>query len=211
MDNGFIGILKQLVAEQTKVALTDAKKCKAFLADYTRNEYKKESRLHVQAVEAGVAKKIDGAGDLEACKKAQIRELEEEYDLKPVTAADIVNTLALVLRGDTTVTVSPSFEAPAAPVQPAPTPEKAEDAQTLTKKGLDAHDHGDFAEAVKYFGKAAEQGYAAAQNNLGYCYYFGEGVAQDYAKAVEWYRKAADQGYEQALKALDMFKNAGLI
>ena len=53
MDQGFINILNKLVREQTSAALTDAKKCKAFLADYTKNEYKKESRLILLAVEAG--------------------------------------------------------------------------------------------------------------------------------------------------------------
>jgi uncharacterized protein (TIGR02145 family) len=104
MEQGFIDILKQLVSEQGKVALVDTKKCKAFLADYVKSEYKKESRLLLQAVEAGVAKAIDGADDLVACKKAQIRELEEEHSLSSVFAENIVNALALVLRGDATVT-----------------------------------------------------------------------------------------------------------
>jgi len=39
----------------------------------------------------------------------------------------------------------------------------------------------------------AEAGDAGAQNNLGVCYYKGEGVPQDYHKAVEWYTKAAEQ------------------
>jgi uncharacterized protein len=47
---------------------------------------------------------------------------------------------------------------------------------------------------VKWFRKAAEQGYANAQHNLGYMYHSGKGVTQDYAEAVKWYRKAADQG-----------------
>jgi hypothetical protein len=114
MDNEFIDILKKLVAEQGNVPLTDAKKCRAFLADYTRNEFKKESRLIVQAVEAGVANAINGADDLAACKKAQIRELEEEHGLNSAFAENVVNALALVLRGDTTVTVSPSSEKAAA-------------------------------------------------------------------------------------------------
>jgi len=37
----------------------------------------------------------------------------------------------------------------------------------------------DYAEAVKWFRKAAEQNNAAAQDNLGQCYTAGEGVAQD--------------------------------
>ena len=56
----------------------------------------------------------------------------------------------------------------------------------------------DYAKAVEWYRKAAEQGHACAQCNLGQCYYNGEGVEQDYVKAVEWYRKAADQGDAQA-------------
>jgi ABC-type multidrug transport system ATPase subunit len=108
MDQAFIDILKQIVKEQGNTALTDKSKCKSILSDYTRNEYKKESRFLIQAVEAGIAKSIDDADDLPACKKGTIRELEEDHGLNPVFAADIVNALALVLRGDTTITVSPT-------------------------------------------------------------------------------------------------------
>ena len=37
-------------------------------------------------------------------------------------------------------------------------------------------------EEVKWYRKAAEQGYADAQHNLGYCYANGMGVTKDYAK-----------------------------
>ena len=49
-------------------------------------------------------------------------------------------------------------------------------------------------EAVKWFRKAAEQGYANAQANLGASYYNGLGVTKDPKEAVKWYRKAAEQG-----------------
>ena len=52
----------------------------------------------------------------------------------------------------------------------------------------------DYAEAVKWFRKAAEQGDEVAQFNLGEMYRLGNGVTQDYAEAVKWYRKAAEQG-----------------
>ncbi len=42
--------------------------------------------------------------------------------------------------------------------------------------------------------KAAEQGLASAQNNLGSAYREGEGVPEDDAKAVYWYGKAAEPG-----------------
>jgi hypothetical protein len=112
MDKDFIDILKMLVAERGKVVLTDAKKCKALLADYTKNEYKKDSRLLVQAVEAGVAKKIDKADNLIACKKTQIKELKEEYHIDQEAAENVVSVLALVLRRDTPVMVSQFAEKP---------------------------------------------------------------------------------------------------
>ena len=56
----------------------------------------------------------------------------------------------------------------------------------------------DHVEAVKWVRKAAEQGYASAQCNLGLMYEDGRGVEQSYEKAVEWYLKAAEQGYARA-------------
>ena len=99
-ENGFIDILKQLVKEQGNDALTDAKRCKAFLADITKNEFKKECRFILQAVEAGAAKAIEGTDDLALCKQAKIKELNDDYGLDPSIAADTVNALALVLRGE---------------------------------------------------------------------------------------------------------------
>ena len=52
----------------------------------------------------------------------------------------------------------------------------------------------DYAKAVEWFLKSAEQGDADVQCNLGRMYENGRGVSQDYAKAVEWYRKSAEQG-----------------
>jgi len=49
-------------------------------------------------------------------------------------------------------------------------------------------------EAVKWFRRAADQGYAEAQYNLGRMYAYGQGGSRDYQEAVRWYRLAADQG-----------------
>jgi S1-C subfamily serine protease len=49
-------------------------------------------------------------------------------------------------------------------------------------------------EGIRWITKAAQQGHARAQNNLGYRYSRGRGVAQDYAEAARWYRLAAEQG-----------------
>ena len=53
-------------------------------------------------------------------------------------------------------------------------------------------------EAVKWYQKAAEQGYARAQCNLGDMYFYGGGVERSDEKAVEWYLKAAEQGNASA-------------
>ena len=60
----------------------------------------------------------------------------------------------------------------------------------------------DYAEAIKWFHKAAEQGFAPAQFYIGTCYHFGNGVTKDEVEAVKWCRKAADQGYTDAQNTL---------
>ena len=55
-------------------------------------------------------------------------------------------------------------------------------------------------EAVKWYRKAAEQNYAAAQYNLAICYERGDGVAKDWAEAYKWLLLAARQGDEDAKK-----------
>ncbi len=48
--------------------------------------------------------------------------------------------------------------------------------------------------AAGWFYRAAEQGYADAQFNLGLMYINGEGIEQDTVQAVELFKKAAEQG-----------------
>jgi TPR repeat protein len=52
----------------------------------------------------------------------------------------------------------------------------------------------DFKQALAWYRKAADQGYAGAQHNLGSMYQHGEGVQQDFKQAALWFQKAADQG-----------------
>ena len=46
---------------------------------------------------------------------------------------------------------------------------------------------------MKWYRKAAEQGHAWGQSNLGWMYANGRGVPQDDTEAVKWHRKAAEQ------------------
>ncbi len=55
-----------------------------------------------------------------------------------------------------------------------------------------------YAEAVRWWRRAAEQGNANAQSRLGILYDMGQGVPQDYAEAVRWWRRAAEQGNANA-------------
>jgi hypothetical protein len=101
MDSTFIAIVQKLVSDQGKNALINVAKCKAFLADYTRSEYKKESSLLLQALEAGVAKEIDSTQELEICRQQQVRHLQDDYFLAKEIAVEIVDMLAFVLGAST--------------------------------------------------------------------------------------------------------------
>jgi TPR repeat protein len=52
------------------------------------------------------------------------------------------------------------------------------------------------AEALMWYRRAAEKGWAEAETKLGAgaAYYSGRGVKRDYAEAVKWYQLAAEQG-----------------
>lgn len=54
------------------------------------------------------------------------------------------------------------------------------------------------AEAIKWYGRAAERDLVRAQYHLGLLYAIGEGVGRNHAIAAEWYRRAAGQGYAPA-------------
>ena len=58
-------------------------------------------------------------------------------------------------------------------------------------------------QAVAWYRKAANQGLAVAQNNLGVMYMKGQGVPRDAQQAVAWFRKAAEQGLASARINLD--------
>ena len=90
---------------------------------------------------------------------------------------------------------------------------EAGDAELQFSLGV-MYEHGegvrqDYAEAVRWYRKAAEQGHVEAQYNLGVMYAEGQGVRQDYAKAVRWYRKAAEQGQAESQYNLGLMYEKG--
>lgn len=68
----------------------------------------------------------------------------------------------------------------------------------------------DYAEAMTWYRRAADQGNMLAQYNIGLLYRNGHGVKQDYAEAAVWYRKAAEKGYADAQNNLGALYNDGL-
>jgi hypothetical protein len=56
----------------------------------------------------------------------------------------------------------------------------------------------DYAEAIKWYSKAAAQNDVVAAASLGDLYAEGKGVKQDYAEAARWYRRSAERGQADA-------------
>ena len=73
--------------------------------------------------------------------------------------------------------------------------------------GLEQHS---YADSLIWYHKAADQGHANAQIQLGYMYLFGMGVEQNDAEALIWFRKAADQGHADAQNQLGYMHQNGL-
>ena len=78
------------------------------------------------------------------------------------------------------------------------------------KDGTVAFQSGDYKTAEALFRKAADQGNAAAQFNLGVMYKKGRGVTQDYQEAFSWWHKAAEQGVAEAQYNLGVMYEHGL-
>lgn len=69
----------------------------------------------------------------------------------------------------------------------------------LLGRGVSADEN----EAVAWFRKAADQGFAPAQSSLAQYYgSFVDGERRDLKRALEWFRKAADQGFAPAEYAM---------
>ena len=60
-----------------------------------------------------------------------------------------------------------------------------------------------YSKAREWFEKAAKQGHARAQFNLGFMYANGSGVEQSDSLAMRWYGRAAAQGDDEAKKRCD--------
>jgi len=71
-----------------------------------------------------------------------------------------------------------------------------------TKMGNFYRKKTNYAEAIRWYRMAAEQGYAPAQNNLAAMYEQGLGLPQNDASAAKWFRLAAERGNAKAQHSL---------
>ena len=67
-------------------------------------------------------------------------------------------------------------------------------AEIICDKAIELYDSENYSCAFTLYSLTAEKDLAKAQNGLGECYYFGNGVEKDFDKAVKLYAKAAEQG-----------------
>ena len=116
----------------------------------------------------------------------------------------LLGILSVVLSGCSTAEKKTPEQAV---VQTRPSPAEV---QQYYQKGLASDGRRDYTAAAEWYRKAADQGYAKAQYNLGVAYAQGQGVPKDLQEAVKWFRKAADQRFAQAQYNLGIVYAHGL-
>ncbi|MDR3748824.1 MAG: serine/threonine-protein kinase [Acidobacteriota bacterium] len=88
----------------------------------------------------------------------------------------------------------------AAPATAAPLSEPAAGLtpEEMNRRGNEALQSRDYGQALAWYRKSAEQGFAPGEAGLAFMYQHALGVPKDYAQAQQWYRRAAEQGLPRA-------------
>lgn len=74
--------------------------------------------------------------------------------------------------------------------------------------GSSYYDKGNYQEAIKWYTRAAENGYLDAQSELGFMYLNGEGTVVNKIEAVKWLKMAGEKGDALAQQTLGyLYKN----
>lgn len=124
----------------------------------------------------------------------------------PTASAAEVHSTSAVANNHSSITVP-------AGLQETLTKAQAGDAQAQLELGL-AYVTGkavdkDYAQAVNWFRKAAEQGNDPAQAELGMSYLYGQGVDKNYGEAIKWFQKASSQRNSNAENYLGLMYQNG--
>jgi hypothetical protein len=101
LDEGFLDILTMIVDKYGKGPLLDIGICRAYVSDYAKRDYKKESQCLFKAVEAGVPRAILGSdyANLQLCLEQQHKKLQEKMNMDSMESLYIVNILGQIMRG----------------------------------------------------------------------------------------------------------------
>ncbi len=121
--------------------------------------------------------------------------VEEEPNDRPESAQELIARLK-------DIQADRAFQASEKPLEQsneektdiADKPSEDSDAEQANLRGDQYYNEKDFSQAVSWYRKAAEQGYALGQYNLGRMYRQGKGIELDESQAAQWYRQAAEQG-----------------
>lgn len=124
-----------------------------------------------------------------------IEKMLEPYSNQKITMASTPK----VIVNDDPIPETATKEEPKPAVKDKPKPAAKNDPKMSSLEQGDVYyEQEDYGQAMECYRKAAEEGDADAQCDLGYCYKIGDGVKKDPKKAVEWFTKSAEQGNARA-------------
>jgi len=99
MTEGFVAILKKLIADRGIGVLDDARICRSFLFDYG-NEHKREIKLFTKALESNFQEKLRNSSNRGLDKKQMAKHWHDDEGIDIKLAGDILNCLSHALFGD---------------------------------------------------------------------------------------------------------------
>lgn len=195
-------VLEKIKQNRGEDALRDSKQLIGLFVDYSKSQLQPQANvLQIFLSCQGNTRILDLR---DAPRQAQqvgfhhlIQEMVNNHYMQEAAALEVCGTFWRVAVG-TEPPVSADNPAPPSPAPEPDPPEPVLTAEEMFQQGHACHQNRDYPEAVKWYRKAAEQGNARAQLDLGFAYENGLGVERNYVEAVRWFRKAAEQGYAPA-------------
>ena len=186
--------------------LTDETKLVAYFSDLAP-QLSKQRRILGYFVECGGPKKLvavmsSSQNEQTICIKQIVKEMKEEMFIEESASQMICDSFLFAVSGhrimEVATPIEPKSDAPSStPAIVKKVIVSAPSADELFQKAEDYY-HGtptvfrDYQRAIDCYQKAAVQGHAMAQCQLGLMYREGQGTAKDEKKAFDWFMKAAN-------------------